>query len=202
MEQEKSQSQKIQELILSNYAQGQKVESWRTIANKEGFDYQYFLSIVSRMKRRGQIPEEPIQAQRRKSQSKSAHRKDFSKYPPPTAPTALPPAPEQSIGELDGLINLKGAMPREERLRQLSYIARNGSELGRIKAMDALEQAEKAAGSSYGPPPPTTKDEVVPLIVQLLKSTKPEWVQEAIEIYAGADTEAETPTQSPETDGP
>jgi len=195
-----SQASQIRELIRQNYTEsGEKLLSWPEFAKRHNFPLNSVHAQVRYLRAGGLLPETVSDQMRRFNQSrawaKKIGREPRVPSPPPRSDS------EASLSVLDGITSLPGAMPREERIKQLSSIARGGSELGSISAMKHLEEMERAAGTSYGPPPPTTKKDTIALIVELLKSTKPEWVAAAIEAYQNEQAEAENPEVEAESDG-
>jgi transposase-like protein len=106
---------------------------------------------------------------------------------------------------LDGIVALRGAKTREERVEILSQIADSGSDISKIQAIKALEDMEAAAGLLIGPPPPTTSEDTIALVLEVLSSVAPEHAKEAWTQYVNTQKSAETkgdsgdPTAEPGT---
>jgi hypothetical protein len=195
-----SQASQIRDLIRQNYtAAGEKLLSWPDFAKRHDFNLNNVHAQVRYLRKAGLLPETVAQQMRRFSQSRAWAQKHGGVPSVPSPPPRS--APEASLSVLDGITSLPGSMTREERIKQLSTIARSGSELGSISAMKHLEEMERQAGTSYGPPPPTTKKDTIALLVELLKSTKPDWAAAAIEAYINEQTEEQSPEKQAESDG-
>lgn len=193
----------IRQHILSNFtADGVKILTWRDLAIRHDVDRAYMMALVGRMKRQGLLPESEAEQTKRLRQSVAAKKRLRQLGMPVTPSGPLGDDSGASLDVLDGILNLPGSMPREERIKKLSNIARSGSELAQIKAMQFLEEMERAAGSSYGPPPPSSREDTIALILELLRSIDPSWVKEAIDDYSRTSEEAAPEASNPESSGP
>ncbi len=186
--------------ILANYdEQGFKRLGWKEFALKFGTTEKYVQRLSSKMSKEGILPETPESRAKRLQKSLAARTRAQAQGAlggqqgaPKSGYTAKP-------GALDGILNLAGAMPRGERLRILSEIASSGQDIAKIQAITRLEEFERAAGTNYGPPPPTTKEDTVKLLVELMRSIPAEWVAEAIGEHNGAAEPETAPKEVPES---
>ena len=88
-------------------------------------------------------------------------------------------------------------MPRDQRLKTLSWIASNGVDVAKIQAIAKLEEYERAAGSQYGPPPPTTDADIRKNLLELFAMLPAEQVHSAyLEAYEQQTTQ-ESPAEQP-----
>ena len=172
----------IRAKIIENYdEQGFRRLSWQELALKIGTTEKYLSRLASKMSKEGLLPETP-EARAKRLQRSLAARERLQKQGAVGDPSGAPKSASESIPDaLEGITHLSGAMPRPQRLKVLSDIARNGIDIAKIQAITRLEEMERAAGTSYGPPPPTTSEDMVRLIVELLRSIDPEVVAAAVE---------------------
>jgi hypothetical protein len=167
-------SEQVRNFIIDNFdPTGRQILRWSELARKTGISSRTLSHYIKRLRTEGKIPEP------RKPHTKIAHETWKS----------------GNTNPLEGITSLKGAKTREERIAILSNVASLGADIAKIQAVRLLEEMEASAGLQYGPPPPTSRTDTVALLVELLSSTNPQYVQEALEIYAKAQSEQEAEAQ-------
>lgn len=176
---------RLRDLILQNFdAFGFRKRQWKEIAEEEHCSLRSLMRQVQELRNAGAIP---------KPKRVGEHARGRTAKPAKFRKAGM------EASKLDGIVNLKGALTREERISHLSEIVENGADLPRIQAIKLLEDLERASGLQYGPPPPTTKADTTALIVELLLSIKPDWVQEALNEYNRALEAKENPPETAES---
>jgi len=184
-----SKADKIRAAILANFKGDTTIREWKEIAKECDTTLNYVTKLVTQMRDKDLIPRNSrsegmkgfnerqrriLEAQKRTIALKT---EKYKKVPLPTG--------KLDRGEIDGLTKLSGSISRARRVQILSNIAENSNQdLSRITAVVKLDEMERQAGTNYGPPPPTTREDTVKLVVELLRSTRKEWVQEALNEYA------------------
>lgn len=195
----------IRAKILANYDKwGQPIKKLTAIAAEANTTAAYVHALASRMAKAGLLPVTPAEQERRsKAREKALRNLGREPEPSPEAPPTRDPLQvdsSPSLDVLDGIVKLPGNMTRDQRIARLADIARNGTDIAAIQAVTRLEEMERAAGTTYGPPPPTTREDTIILMVELLRSTNPEWVQAAIEAYNESRRAETSPIPPPEPD--
>lgn len=91
---------------------------------------------------------------------------------------------EALLAEIDS----STVMTKEQRLKTLSYLANNAPDAVRVNAIAKLEEFERAAGAQFGPPPPTTDEEVVTYLTELFDGIHIPLIQKALDNVQKAPT--------------
>lgn len=100
------------------------------------------------------------------------------------------PQPKISFEKLLIEAETSPVMSRDERLKVLSLLAKTAPDAVKVAAVAKLEEFERAAGSQFGPPPPSSREAVVNYLCELLDGIDLELVQEAISrVYTPAKPE-------------
>jgi hypothetical protein len=170
--------------ILENYDDhGFRRLSWRELAEKTGSKERYLARLSRQMAADGLLPETPESRALRLRKVLAGRKAHENRRAGTSTAGSSKKGYTGKLGGLASVLTLPGGMPREDRLRILAQIAETGPDIARIQAITKLEEFERAAGSSYGPPPPTTQEDTVALMVELLRSVNPDWAKEAIEAF-------------------
>ena len=182
-------TQELIDRIKSNLDDhGMSIVPWPAFAREADTKLNTIYSILSDLRQSGEAPR-PKSAGRRWSREPKG---DGPKPKSPKAPKLPNLTAEALLAQLEG----QTLTDRTKRLQILSWIAENGTDQARIRAIETLEDLERVAGSQYGPPPPTTDEDIHTHLVALFRGLSPEQVAKA---QKAAYETPEQPQEDPES---
>lgn len=167
---EKISSQRTKRAIIENLEAGPTRKPWAEIARELGIETKTIYRRLAMMRQNGTLNADnsindevfkgtrPSATRRRQTEAEAAKPKVLT--------------PEELLTQ----ITETPVMDRTQRLKTLSWIANNGVDAVKVQAISKLEDFERAAGSQYGPPPPTTDADIHENLVLLFSGLPAEQV--------------------------